>query len=399
MSFLDTIKNTISNNSPIKEDTIYNDTINPNEKTLIEKEPTLTNENNEDTTSTTLFDTLGFSLPSLSPTEPKTETTNVITPTDNSISIDSLNIDDLLDTQPSTVENSNTLPSVLPNVEPTPTTNVFASLDNTSSNQVEENTINNMIDNPVLGMNVSTTTSTPDKTLVNDTINNIGTIPSIVDTDPVDSDYQPVTMIPVSEEIEYETPSVIKAFSLYTVYEWIKSFGVFNLVVFTIVLFFLVSVNFFGFVFDIAEILTKFGLRKTDQTFIIIKGITDRIVSITKYSLEMIKRVFIYLFGENKIINNSQNNDTTNDNVETDVDIDKVYRNDNETVEISLKDKMPEKVDVKVLDENHGLLKNKKAYCYIGTDNNYRSCMKVNSKEMCMSGKVYKTLHECKNDS
>ena len=38
---------------------------------------------------------------------------------------------------------------------------------------------------------------------------------------------------------------------------------------------------------------------------------------------------------------------------------------------------------------------NKKGWCYIGTDRDYRSCFKVNSKDTCESGEIYKTKKQC----
>ena len=38
---------------------------------------------------------------------------------------------------------------------------------------------------------------------------------------------------------------------------------------------------------------------------------------------------------------------------------------------------------------------NKKGWCYVGTDRDYRSCLKVNSNDICSSGKLYNTKEQC----
>ena len=41
--------------------------------------------------------------------------------------------------------------------------------------------------------------------------------------------------------------------------------------------------------------------------------------------------------------------------------------------------------------------KNKKGWCYVGTDRTFRSCIKVNESEKCMSGKIFPTKEICIN--
>ena len=41
--------------------------------------------------------------------------------------------------------------------------------------------------------------------------------------------------------------------------------------------------------------------------------------------------------------------------------------------------------------------KNKKGWCYIGTDKGYRSCVEIGKDDMCMSGKVYNREDICKH--
>ena len=43
--------------------------------------------------------------------------------------------------------------------------------------------------------------------------------------------------------------------------------------------------------------------------------------------------------------------------------------------------------------------KNKKGWCYIGTDRTFRSCINVNQSEKCMSGKIFPTKDICINPS
>lgn len=40
---------------------------------------------------------------------------------------------------------------------------------------------------------------------------------------------------------------------------------------------------------------------------------------------------------------------------------------------------------------------NQIGWCYVGTDNNYRSCVKVGEMDECLSGKVYRTEEVCHN--
>ena len=42
---------------------------------------------------------------------------------------------------------------------------------------------------------------------------------------------------------------------------------------------------------------------------------------------------------------------------------------------------------------------NKKGWCYVGTDRTFRSCIKVNKSEKCMSGKIFPTKDICINPS
>ena len=43
------------------------------------------------------------------------------------------------------------------------------------------------------------------------------------------------------------------------------------------------------------------------------------------------------------------------------------------------------------------LISNKSGYCYIGEDRGFRSCIKVNNKNMCDSGDVFPTKDICIN--
>jgi len=43
--------------------------------------------------------------------------------------------------------------------------------------------------------------------------------------------------------------------------------------------------------------------------------------------------------------------------------------------------------------------KGKKGWCYIGTDRTFRSCVKVNESDKCMSGKIFPTKDICINPS
>ncbi len=53
----------------------------------------------------------------------------------------------------------------------------------------------------------------------------------------------------------------------------------------------------------------------------------------------------------------------------------------------------PDETDSKVQE------KSKKGWCYIGTDRTFRSCIKVNESEKCMSGKIFPTKDICINPS
>ncbi len=60
----------------------------------------------------------------------------------------------------------------------------------------------------------------------------------------------------------------------------------------------------------------------------------------------------------------------------------------------------PKKVkDVMPTNNNNSIIKptNKKGYCYIGTDRTYRSCVKVNESDQCMSGQIFPTKDLCIN--
>ena len=43
--------------------------------------------------------------------------------------------------------------------------------------------------------------------------------------------------------------------------------------------------------------------------------------------------------------------------------------------------------------------KSKKGWCYVGTDRTFRSCIKVNESDTCMSGKIFPTKDICINPS
>ena len=53
----------------------------------------------------------------------------------------------------------------------------------------------------------------------------------------------------------------------------------------------------------------------------------------------------------------------------------------------------PDKTDSNVQE------KNKKGWCYIGTDRTFRSCIKVSESDKCMSGKIFPTKAICINPS
>ncbi len=53
----------------------------------------------------------------------------------------------------------------------------------------------------------------------------------------------------------------------------------------------------------------------------------------------------------------------------------------------------PDETDSKVQE------KGKKGWCYIGTDRTFRSCIKVNESDKCMSGKIFPTKDICINPS
>ena len=40
---------------------------------------------------------------------------------------------------------------------------------------------------------------------------------------------------------------------------------------------------------------------------------------------------------------------------------------------------------------------NKKGWCYVGSDRDYRSCLKVNEEDVCMSGEVFLTKQRCEH--
>ena len=47
--------------------------------------------------------------------------------------------------------------------------------------------------------------------------------------------------------------------------------------------------------------------------------------------------------------------------------------------------------------EDDGSKKGKSGWCYIGTDRGFRSCMKVNESDKCMSGEIFPTKDVCVN--
>ena len=53
----------------------------------------------------------------------------------------------------------------------------------------------------------------------------------------------------------------------------------------------------------------------------------------------------------------------------------------------------PDETDSKVQEQS------KKGWCYIGTDRTFRSCIKVNESDKCMSGKIFPTKDICINPS
>ena len=53
----------------------------------------------------------------------------------------------------------------------------------------------------------------------------------------------------------------------------------------------------------------------------------------------------------------------------------------------------PDKTDSNVQE------KNKKGWCYVGTDRTFRSCIKVNESDRCMSGEIFPTKDICINPS
>lgn len=55
--------------------------------------------------------------------------------------------------------------------------------------------------------------------------------------------------------------------------------------------------------------------------------------------------------------------------------------------------------DVLPQSNNNSIIKpsNKKGYCYVGTDRTYRSCVKVEDSDKCMSGQIFPTKDLCIN--
>ena len=53
----------------------------------------------------------------------------------------------------------------------------------------------------------------------------------------------------------------------------------------------------------------------------------------------------------------------------------------------------PDETDSKVQE------KSKKGWCYVGTDRTFRSCIKVNESDKCMSGEIFPTKDICINPS
>jgi len=84
----------------------------------------------------------------------------------------------------------------------------------------------------------------------------------------------------------------------------------------------------------------------------------------------------------------------TNEDVYNSEEIDDELQNaiDKKRESRNVKDVLPQK-------NNNSIIKptNKKGYCYIGTDRTYRSCVKVEDSDKCMSGQIFPTKDLCIN--
>ena len=134
-----------------------------------------------------------------------------------------------------------------------------------------------------------------------------------------------------------------------------------------------------------------FSLTKTAEK------VVDTSAEGAKYGIDITKNVIddVLTLGQNGSITN--NITATEDGQKADADADTSFIGELEqdiTPTTNGKQE-PEPTDVSYGD-NVG---KKGAYCLVGTDRGYRSCVKIGDSEKCMSGKVYSSKELCVNPS
>uniref|UniRef100_A0A6C0C4D4 Uncharacterized protein n=1 Tax=viral metagenome TaxID=1070528 RepID=A0A6C0C4D4_9ZZZZ len=136
----------------------------------------------------------------------------------------------------------------------------------------------------------------------------------------------------------------------------------------------LLGYNILNYLADGTDILTDFlkklGLGIEHDTKKIVKTVLP---PLKKKKLKKVSNVDIY-------------NEELEDELQKDID------NQSVNPKKKVNDVMPTK-------NNNSIIKpsNKKGYCYIGTDRTYRSCVKVEESDQCMSGQIFPTKDLCIN--
>jgi hypothetical protein len=85
------------------------------------------------------------------------------------------------------------------------------------------------------------------------------------------------------------------------------------------------------------------------------------------------------------------NDDIYDDEENISTDLERSLQNKSKKANETRKDYLPKSREVGINPTK------KKGYCYLGTDRTYRSCVKVDENDTCMSGKVFPTKKLCIN--
>ena len=122
------------------------------------------------------------------------------------------------------------------------------------------------------------------------------------------------------------------------------------------------------------------------------KGIIDAVSSTSTAAINLLEN------KPDKAINNTNNNGFQPSNSTLDANINS-NANSNTNSNIAISNSILSKQNSDDPDPYTSEITGKSGYCFVGMDNNVRSCVNVSSSDKCMSGNIFPSMELCVNPS